>query len=192
MIASLTGEIQELTPNTCILRAGGVGYDCQIPFSTYRVVKDLSGPVTLWIHTHVREDTLSLYGFSTRDEKILFTRLIAINGVGPKVALCILSGLTAQEFVRAVQEQDTAALSAIPGIGPKTAGRIVFELRGKIDIMDDETPRSMLRNDAVSALENLGYSSKQASKVIGSLLKDVSPETDLESLILRALKELSP
>lgn len=191
MIASLTGDILSLSPGICVLSVAGVGYQCLIPFSTYRALKSSEGPVNLWVHTYVRQDTLSLYGFSTLREKELFNRLILLNGVGPKVALCILSGLSADEFISAVNNQDARVLSSIPGIGPKTAERILFELKGKIQ--DDQTgeKEAGIRMDALSALENLGYRRPQILKVLDRILKN-HETLDLEEFLVLALKELSP
>lgn len=190
MIAFLTGEIAVLTPADCIVDVDGVGYRCHIPFSTYRRLKEQSSPATLWTYTYVREDTLALYGFSTTKERDMFTRLIALNGVGPKVALCILSGLSVGDIVGAVEEQNVSVLSSVPGIGPKTAARIVFELKGKIEPSPDSDPRVTLRKDAVSALENLGYRSNQVIRVVDDILRR-GEEADLESVLVRALRELS-
>jgi len=169
---------------------GGVGYFCHIPFSTFRAIKDRPSPVTLWTHTHVREDILALYGFATESEREVFQRLIALNGVGPKVALCVLSGLGAEEIVRAVQNQDVAVLASIPGIGPKTANRIIFELKGKLDDTLPGTPSSSMRSDALSALENLGYRSIQAARAVDAVLQR-SGDMDLEGILVEALKDLS-
>ena len=190
MIASLTGEPLSLTPDTCILSVGGVGYDVRIPFSTYRSIKESGSAVSLFIHTYVREDTLALYGFSTLEEREVFLKLISLNGVGPRVALCILSGLSTQEFIEAVDEGDVGALSSIPGIGPKTSSRIVFELKGKLVAGDLQGEGSSIKKDALSALQNLGYRPSQAQKALERILKSETI-TDLEDLLVKALRELS-
>src|SRR4026208_1419067 len=132
MIALLRGTLVEKSPSRLIVDAGGVGYDVQVPLSTFYVLGEPGTPVTLRIHTHVREDVIALYGFATPLELNLFERLIGINGSGPKLALAVLSGIEPADFVRAIRTQDVARLTAIPGIGQETAGRIRPELKDRL------------------------------------------------------------
>jgi len=176
MIAALRGTLLEKHPNRIILDVGGVGYDVQVPLSTFYAIGDAGGDVSLRVRTHVREDAISLYGFLTALELDLFDRLIAINGIGPKVALAVLSGIEAAELVRAVRGQDVARLTRIPGVGKKTAERIGLELKDKLpsavpagDAADGGT--GDLRDDVISALVNLGYQRTSAEKAVDAELK---------------------
>src|SRR5436190_8524114 len=135
MIALLRGTLVDKNPNRLILDAGGIGYDVQVPLSTFYVLGEPGTPVTLRIHTHVREDAIALFGFATPLELNLFERLIAINGIGPKLALAVLSGIEPADFIRAIRAQDVARLTAIPGIGKKTAERIGLELKDRLPAM---------------------------------------------------------
>ena len=128
MIALLRGTLVDKNPNRLIVDAGGVGYDVQVPLSTFYVLGEAGTAVTLRIHTHVREDVIALFGFATPLELTLFERLIAINGIGPKLALAVLSGIEPADFIKAIRGQDVARWTAIPGIGKKTADRIGLEL----------------------------------------------------------------
>src|SRR6187455_1529457 len=132
MIAVLRGSIAEKTPSRVVVDVAGVGYEVLVPLSTFYVLGDAGAAVTLRIHTHVREDVIALYGFLTRLEQDLFERLIAINGVGPKLALAVLSGIEPAELIRAVRTKDVARLTRIPGIGKKTAERIGLELKDRL------------------------------------------------------------
>jgi len=176
MIAALRGTLLEKHPNRIILDVGGVGYDVQVPLSTFYAIGDAGGDVSLRVRTHVREDAISLYGFLTALELDLFDRLIAINGIGPKVALAVLSGIEAAELVRAVRGQDVARLTRIPGVGKKTAERIGLEFKDKLpsavpagDAVDGGT--GDLRDDVISALVNLGYQRTSAEKAVDAELK---------------------
>ncbi|HOK44692.1 MAG TPA: Holliday junction branch migration protein RuvA, partial [Bryobacteraceae bacterium] len=132
MIAHLRGTLLEKHPNQAVVEAGGVGYDVAIPVSTYSALPEAGREVTLRIYTHVREDTLALFGFLTREEKLLFERLISVSGIGPKLAITVLSGLPAADLSAAVRAGDVNRLTRIPGVGKKTAERIVLELRDKL------------------------------------------------------------
>src|SRR4029078_9855495 len=132
MIALLRGTLVDKNPSRLIVDTAGVGYDVQVPLSTFYVLGEPGTPVTLRIHTHVREDVIALYGFATPLELNLFERLIGINGIGPKLALAVLSGIEPADFVRAIRTQDVARLTAIPGIGKKTAERIGLELKYRL------------------------------------------------------------
>src|SRR5215213_7587228 len=183
MIARLAGTLGEKTPGRIVLDVHGIGYDVQVPLSTFYVLGEPGTAVTLRVYTHVREDVIALYGFATVMEQSLFERLISISGIGPKLALAVLSGIEPTELVRAIRTQDVARLTAIPGIGKKTAERIGLELK-------DRLPASLqpagagpvagaridqLRDDLLSALLNLGYQRGVAEKAIDRTLKDSGP-----------------
>jgi Holliday junction DNA helicase RuvA len=176
---------------------GGVGYDVQVPLSTFYGLGEPGATVVLRIHTHVREDLIALYGFSTPLEQDLFERLIAISGIGPKLALAVLSGIDPGELVRAIRSQDVARLTRIPGVGKKTAERIGLELKDRLPLgmpsaagQPDETgPGDDLRSDLVSALTNLGYNRQVAEKAIDVTLKKTPDATFEDALrdILRGM-----
>jgi Holliday junction DNA helicase RuvA len=179
VIAQLRGSLLEKAPSRLVIDVGGVGYDVQVPLSTFYVVGESGSSVSLKIHTHVREDVIALYGFATPLEHGLFERLIAINGVGPKLALAVLSGIEPAELLKAVRLQDVARLTAIPGVGKKTAERISLELKDRLPAgvgMPGQPPAAgsaddQLRTDLLSALLNLGYqrvaAERAMEKVIG-------------------------
>ena len=179
MIAQLRGAIVEKQPSRLIVEAGGVGYDVQVPLSTFYVLGEPGTPVTLRIHTHVREDVIALYGFATPLEQSLFERLIAIGGIGPKLALAVLSGIEPTELIKAIRLQDVARLTAIPGIGKKTAERIGLELKDRLPASLQGAgqgtaalaPGDQLRDDLLSALLNLGYQRGVAEKAIDRTLQ---------------------
>jgi Holliday junction DNA helicase RuvA len=198
MIAFLRGRIVEKQPNKVIVDIQGVGYDVYVPLSTYYEIGDEGSDVSLRIYTHVREDALQLYGFLTDLERQLFERLIAISGIGPKLAVAVLSGMETRELISAVQRGDVARLTAIPGVGKKTAERIVLELRDRL--MQMAAPMAAgepaavagperLRADLLSALQNLGYHRPQAEKAIDTTLSVLSAPT-FEQALKSALREL--
>src|SRR5277367_386837 len=171
MIGSLRGTLLEKRPNQVLLDVGGVGYQVQIPLSTFASLGTLHAEATLLIHTHVREDQFSLYGFVTAREKHCFELLISASGVGPSLALKILSGMGLEELVPAIRDGDIAQLVRIPGVGRKTAERMVVELRDKLSVVDvPETgkpaTRSQLESDVGSALVNLGYDARSVERAI--------------------------
>ena len=180
MIALLRGTLVDKNPNRLIVDAGGVGYDVQVPLSTFYELGEPGTPVTLRIHTHVREDMIALFGFATPLELTLFERLIAINGIGPKLALAVLSGIEPADFIRAIRGQDVARLTAIPGIGKKTAERIGLELKDRLpaalpgsgpETSATTRPEDQLRDDLLSALVNLGYQRAVAERAIETVLQ---------------------
>jgi holliday junction DNA helicase RuvA len=174
VIALLKGSLLEKNPSRLIVDVGGVGYDVQVPLSTFYVVGDPGAAVTLRVHTHVREDVIALYGFATTLEQALFERLIAISGIGPKLALAVLSGIEPAELIKAIRLQDVARLTAIPGIGKKTAERIGLEMKDRLPAALQTAgqepaaarPEDQLRADLLSALMNLGYQRPVAEKAI--------------------------
>jgi Holliday junction DNA helicase RuvA len=192
MIARLFGRIADKQPNRLIVDVNGVGYDVQVPLSTYYVTSDVGGEMALRIHTHVREDQLSLYGFATDLELTMFEKLIAVSGIGPKVALAVLSGIEPRDLAGAIQRNDIARLTAIPGVGKKTAERICVELRDRLPKAIEATPASpedSLREDLISALANLGYHRQAIDKVLDQQLGNGNAK--FESVLRSALKDLS-
>jgi Holliday junction DNA helicase RuvA len=185
VIAQLRGAIVEKHPSRLIIEVGGIGYDVQVPLSTFYVLGEPGTPVTLRIHTHVREDVIALYGFATALEQQLFERLIAISGIGPKLALAVLSGIEPVQLVKAIRLQDVARLTAIPGIGKKTAERIGLELKDRLPVAlqatgqepAPTTPEDQLREDLLSALLNLGYQRAVAEKAVDRALKGTAKES---------------
>src|SRR4029079_6279676 len=180
MIALLRGTLVDKNPSRLIVDTAGVGYDVQVPLSTFYVLGEPGTPVPLRIHTHVREDVIALYGFATPLELNLFERLIGINGIGPKLALAVLSGIEPADFVRAIRTQDVDRLTAIPGIGKKTAERIGLELKDRLPVALQASgtesaavarPEDQLREDLLSALLNLGYQRAVADKAIDAVLR---------------------
>ncbi len=171
MIGSLRGKLTDKRPNQVLLETGGVGYQVQIPLSTFAALGALHAEVSLLIHTHVREDQLALYGFLTAREKQCFELLISASGVGPSLALKILSGMSIEDLVPAIRKGDLAQLVQIPGVGRKTAERIVVELRDKVaavEVPESGKPatRSQLESDVASALVNLGYDARSVERAI--------------------------
>jgi len=194
MIALLRGVLVEKHPNQAILDVGGVGYDVTIPVSTFSHLPESGAQVRLRIHTHVREDALSLYGFLTVDEKNLFERLISVSGIGPKLAVTILSGLAAADLIHSIRRGEVEKLVRIPGIGKKTAERLVLELRDKLPAVAGEEPEtppapvlSATDQDVLSALLNLGCARPQAEAAVRKA-KAAGAGPDFEPLFRRALE----
>jgi holliday junction DNA helicase RuvA len=198
LIAYLRGRILEKHPNRVIVDVNGVGYDVAVPLSTFYGLADSDRDVTLRIHTHVREDALSLYGFATVLEQDLFERLIGVSGIGPKLALAVLSGIEPLELMRAIERADVARLTAIPGVGKKTSERIVLELKDRLPRAQiaavgagGPAPESSdVRDDVLSALVNLGYHRPLAEKAVASAIKTVT-DGGFERTLKQALRELS-
>jgi Holliday junction DNA helicase RuvA len=197
MIANLRGTLSEKAPSRLVVDVAGVGYDVQVPLSTFYVLGDPGAPVSLRIHTHVREDVIALYGFATPLEQDLFERLIAISGVGPKLALAVLSGIEPAELITAVRLQDVARLTAIPGVGKKTAERIGLELKDRLPAslqavgqVQPPTPGDQQRTDLLSALLNLGYQRPVAEKAMDRVLQQGSPGAPFEQVLKDTLRAL--
>jgi holliday junction DNA helicase RuvA len=196
MIALLRGAIVEKHPNQVIVDAGGVGYDVQIPISTYTSLPNAGAPVVLRIHTHVREDALLLYGLATAEEKQVFEQLISVSGIGPKLAITVLSGLETPDLIAAIRSSDIARLVRIPGVGKKTAERIALELKDKLKVLDSggkpsvqpgpASTFSVLESDVLSALENLGCSRAAAEEGIRKA-KLSGVDEEFEPLFRKAL-----
>jgi Holliday junction DNA helicase RuvA len=205
MIGRLTGTVVECTPNALVLDVGGVGYALQIPLSTFYAVRGHdAAPVSLHVHTHVREDSLLLFGFATREERSAFEHLISVSGIGPRTALAVLSGIGAADLERAILESDRESLESIPGIGRKTAERVILELKDKLDrstgagrrgasltrSVPEPLPSRGLRADAVSALENLGYRRDAAARSVDAALRELGEEAPIDELLKGSLRKL--
>jgi holliday junction DNA helicase RuvA len=196
MIAQLRGTLADKRPNQVLVDVGGVGYLVHIPVSTFYALGDLHSNVTLLIHTQVREDAISLYGFLSSREKHLFELLISASGVGPSLALKILSGMSVDDLVPAVRAGDLVRLTRIPGVGRKTAERIVVELRDKLAAMEvpGAAPQSAAPTgtsaDVVSALVNLGYEQRTAEQAVERATQGAGPES-FEALLRASLQQLS-
>ena len=197
MIGQLRGRLAEKRPNQVLIDVGGVGYVVLVPLSTFAALGDLHTEITLLIHTHVREDALSLYGFVSSREKHLFELLISASGVGPSLALKILSGMSVDELVPAIRGNDLARLTKIPGVGRKTGERMVVELKDKLEavvVMEAERPAASspagVEADVVSALINLGYEARVAEKAVEEARKE-SGAANFEKLLRAALQALS-
>jgi Holliday junction DNA helicase RuvA len=195
MIAWLSGKLQRKAADSVIINVAGVGYQVAVPVSTLNAIADPGEEVTLHIHTHVREDSLTLFGFSTELEKDVFLLLLGVSGIGPKLALTVLSGLSVQDLVTAIRSSDDSRLRGIPGIGRKTAARMCLELKEKVLLLaPDEAPRSPLppaassgdRDDAVSALINLGYKRPVAEEAVDKV-QIGRPDIRIEEMVREAL-----
>lgn len=197
MIATLRGALAEKRPGRLVVDVGGVGYEVLIPLSTYYEVGERGADVSLRIHTHVREEALQLFGFRTRLELDLFERLIGVNGVGPRLALAVLSGMEPPALVEAVRGSDVARLTGIPGVGRKTAERIALELKDKLAAAapdgesdgEAEAGAGGLRNDVISALLNLGYPRAPVERAVSAALK--REPGGFEAALRQALRELA-
>lgn len=206
MIAHLSGTLLSKQGTSAIVDVAGVGYEVAIPLSTFYELGELGSPVQLRIYTHVREDTIQLFGFKTARERELFLQLISVNGVGPGLAIKLLSGMNADEMIASIRTNNLVRLVAIPGVGRKTAERLVVELRDKIaalssPALEEEfaakaaeagatTSEDSMRNDAISALSNLGYQRSAAEKAIKSAIEE-GGELSVEVILRRSLRSLA-
>ena len=201
MIGHLRGQLAEKRPSQVIVDVGGVGYQVAVPLSTFYALGELRENVTLLIHTHLREDSIALYGFLTSREKQFFELLLSASGVGPVLALKILSGMNVEELVPAIRAGDLVRLTTIPGVGRKTAERIVVELRDRLAAMETrEAPEradafgvGQLEADVISALLNLGYDRRVAEKSLAAAANGAGPDSPkgFEALLRAALQQLS-
>ena len=198
MIAHLKGKLTYKSPIEIAIDVNGVGYQVFVPLSTFYALPELKEDVFLDIHTHMREESLKLFGFYTTDEKRIFEKLIAINKVGPKLALTILSGMSPAELFTAIDSNDIGQLSTIPGIGRKTAERLILEMRDKMDgisldsdIKKDSIPQNGLFDDALSALVNLGYKKNQAEQTLKKVYPEGEVGDSIEDIIKKSLNLLS-
>ena len=195
MIAHLRGQIFSKSPSAVILECGGVGYELAISVTTYTELGDAGAQAALHVHTHVREDALLLFGFKELTEKRLFEKLLTISGIGPKLAITVLSGISAERLVGAIRGGDHATLTKIPGIGKKTAERVVLELKDKLDDMTGYAPATepskpslgAVAEDVLSALVNLGYPRPVAHKAVENAAKDAEAAKDFERLFRAAI-----
>jgi len=195
MIAFLRGRVLDKHPNRLVVDVGGVGYDVAIPLSTYYTIGDEGAEVTVRVHTHVREDQIALYGFASALELSVFERLIGVSGIGPRLALAVLSGIEARELTVAIQRADVARLTRIPEVGKKTAERMVVDLRDRLpkalESVDGEPPPAdARRDDLASALANLGYDRRAIDTALDAALKD-DAEASFEQHLRAALKAAS-
>ena len=205
MIAHLSGTLLSKQATSVILDVSGVGYEVSIPLSTFYELEDLGSNVQLRIYTHVREDALQLYGFKTARERELFLRLISVSGIGPKLGITLLSGMSADEMIASIRTNNLAKLTLIPGVGRKTAERLVMELRDKVTSLSVEAEEELgtkadtgaaptedsMRADALSALLNLGYQKNSAEKAVTAAMSEtesVSVETILRSSLRKLAK----
>jgi Holliday junction DNA helicase RuvA len=197
VIAQISGTLAQKVPGEIIVDVGGVGYQVLIPLNVFYQLPEIGAPVSLQIHTHVREDALQLFGFNDRAEKQIFLLLISVSGIGPKLAVNILSGIPAEELARALREADQLRLVAIPGVGRKLAERMIVELKDKLATLstagtESAKPEigSQVMLDAVSALVNLGYKRPEAEKTVREVLKN--GDRSLENVLKDTLRRLSP
>jgi Holliday junction DNA helicase RuvA len=190
MIARLRGKLIEKEPARVVVDVNGVGYEVSIPLTTYTSMPESGAEVSVDIYTHVREDVIALYGFSSRQERRVFERLISISGIGPRLAITILSGGSVEGLVGAIRRGDLARLTAIPGVGKKTAERIVVELRDKLKDMTEEVVKPSVEVDVVSALENLGYPRAMIEAAVRRSI-DGDAEAGFEVLFKRTLQILT-
>lgn len=201
MIAQLRGRLMSKDPGQIVVDVNGVGYQVFIPLSTYYQLPAVKQEVFLRVYTHVREDAIHLYGFHTPEERATFELLTGVSGIGPRLASNILSGISVEEFIPAVLEGDLARLKAIPGVGRKTAERVILELKDKILEVPRTSPvavgrqprseRDQMIGDVVSALLNLGCSRKEASNAAEAAREALGREADFEKVVKQALKNLS-
>lgn len=192
MIGYLKGKIISAKPTQIILDVNNVGYLIHISISTFEKISD-QNEVSLYIHTYVREDALNLYGFYSEAEKEMFELLISISGIGPKVALSILSGISVEELQSAIQSENVSRLVSVPGVGRKTAERVVLELKSKVGFIETAASKGIdftIKQEAVLALTTLGYNQKVADKIVRDLLNS-NPSFTLEELIKKSLAELN-
>lgn len=199
MIARLSGIVIQKSLLNCLLDVNGVGYIVFIPLSTYYELPEAGLPVVLQTHMYVREDAISLYGFKTEIEREVFQMMISVSGIGPRLAINILSGIPAEEWFRAVAGEDLKRLTAIPGVGRKTAERMVLELKDKVIKLGVENYQSAaaipnaehLRGDALSALINLGYKGTYAKDIVEQIIKEDDQLPPIDQVLKRALRILS-
>lgn len=197
MFAHLSGRLIHKSTDHLVVDVGGIGYQVLVPLSTYYELGEEGSEISLKIHTVVREDSITLFGFLTDDEKTIFTRLIQVSGIGPRTGIGLLSGLSAAEFVNAVIRADVRRISGVPGIGKKTAERIILELKDRVKtlaITGDQkiisSQSSPLQEDVISALINLGYQKNRVEKTVGEIIQKQAPES-FEDFLRLALRKIS-
>jgi holliday junction DNA helicase RuvA len=190
VIAHLRGKLAQKEPARVIVDVNGVGYEVFIPLTTFTALPAAGSEVSIDVHTHVREDMIALYGFSTRRERTIFEKLMTISGIGPKLAVTILSGGSVEDLVGAIRRSDLARLTAIPGVGRKTGERIILELKDKLQDFAEAQPKSSVEVDVLSALENLGYNRALSEGALRRAMNGDS-EPAFEVLFKRSLKILT-
>ena len=193
MIAYLKGTLIRKSPGQAVIDVGGVGYAAAIPLSTFIRLGDVGGPAEILVYTHLSDSALALFGFSTAAEKEIFLKLIAVSGIGPKLAMAILSGIEPDDLEAAVRDGDVVRLTMIPGIGKKTALRIAMELQDKIEKKEKilSALDSPEREDLVSALTNMGFRRKDVDRVADEVLKALTPKAGFEKLLRESLKRMA-
>jgi Holliday junction DNA helicase RuvA len=193
MIAYLKGILIHKTTSQVIIDIGGVGYRASIPLSTYLKLGDIDDNTELHIYTHVTDSSLALYGFYSQKEKDLFLKLISISGIGPKIALNILSGIESSDLEDAIRQSDVARISLIPGIGKKTAMRIALELQEKLELKEKvlESQSIQEKEDLISALMNLGFKRREVEKIVDECLGTFSKDAGFDMLLRESLKKLA-
>jgi Holliday junction DNA helicase RuvA len=204
MIAHLSGTLLSKTPNSVIVDVSGVGYEVNIPVSTFYELEDTGTNVKLRIYTHVKEDALQLYGFKTARERELFINFISVSGIGPKLGIALLSGMSADELIASIKTNNLARLTLIPGVGKKTAERLIVDLREKMTALSttqldeeagarpeaaDASSEDSVRSQALSGLMNLGYQRSAAEKAIDAALNE-GGDVSVESVLKRSLRKL--
>ncbi len=193
MIAYLKGTLIHKTPGHVVVETGGVGYAAAIPVSSFVRLGEVGGTVELLVHTHVTDDAIALFGFLSQDEKDMFLKLIGISGIGPKLAMNVLSGIAPDDLADAVRASDVARISLVPGIGKKTALRITMELQDKLDKKEKllASKGSPEKEDLLSALQNMGFRRKEAERAADQTLAAHKPGTEFEKLLRDCLKRLA-
>ena len=201
MIARISGTLVQKSASQIVVDVQGVGYGISIPLTTFYELPEKGQRIAIFVHTHVKQDSIALFGFFTEREKNLFELMIGVTGIGPKLALNILSGISADDFITSVSQENLARLVAIPGVGKKTAERIVLELKDKMrkiaqdlpaerDAGMPRMPDELLREDALSALVNLGYRAHIVKDVLDRLVKELPPDATIDILLKKALRAL--
>jgi len=193
MIAYIKGVLIHKTPGHVVIETGGVGYAAAVPVSSYVELGETGATVELFIHTHLSDDALALYGFLSRDEKDMFLKLIGISGIGPRLAMNILSGIAPSDLEEAVRSGDVARISLVPGIGKKTALRITMELQDKLEKKEKLLAAKVYpeKEDLLSALQNMGFRRKEAERAVDQAVAAHKPGTEFEKLLRDCLKRLA-
>ncbi len=200
MIARLSGTLIEKSITHCVVDVCGVGYRVVVPLTTFYELPEIGQPVVIHIHTHVREDAFSLYGFHDQEERAVFQLMISVSGIGPKLAINILSGIAAGELIRAVTKDDLNRLTGIPGVGKKTAERMILEMKDKAAKFGREAVPAgvaplrtgdQVKDDALSALVNLGYKGSTVKEVIDRIVREAQELPSLDRLLKQALKTMA-
>jgi len=200
MIARLSGILIQKSVTQCVVDVHGAGYRVIVPLSTFYELPEAGQPVVLHVHTHVREDAITLFGFHTEEERAVFQLMISVSGIGPKLAVNVLSGISAEEWIRAVSVEDLKRLTGIPGVGRKTAERMILELKDKAVNLGSEAMSAgtaavrtddQAKEDALSALVNLGYKGSAAKDTVERIVKEASEHLSLDQLLKKALRTMA-